>query len=39
MPMNEPLPTWKFSVYATASVGCANEIFVEQKSAGRLPKG
>jgi len=26
-------------VYATASVGCANEMFVEQMSANRLPKG
>jgi len=39
MPLNELLLPWKVPVYATASVGCTNEIFVEQKSANRLSKG
>jgi len=39
MPLNEALSPRKFSAYATASVGCANEIFVEQKSANRLTNG
>jgi len=39
MPLNEPLPPRKFSARTTASVGCANEIFIEQKSSDHLSEG